>query len=128
MPKNYKEVNIGSRTVLLKSAYTYGGQILTVTASAPSDVYDLGTISENPTYVEVQASSSDGNGEGAVLTLDFKPANSYVVNDSVFYTDWRFISASPYLQLSNPAACKSILLYSKIYYLFYCLLCKTQQQ
>jgi hypothetical protein len=104
MPKNYKEVNIGSRTVLLKSAYTYGGQILTVTASAPSKeiVYDLGTISENPTYVEVQASSSDGNGEGAVLTLEFNADDSYVVNDSVFYTDWRFISASPYLQLSNP--------------------------
>ena len=80
--KNYKEVNVGSRTVLLKSAYTYGGQILTVTASAPSNVYyNLGTISENPTYVEVQvtgASSSDGNGEGAVLTLEFNANDSYI--------------------------------------------------
>lgn len=187
MSKNYKEVNIGSRTVLLKSAYTYGGQILTVTASAPSNVYyNLGTISENPTYVEVEveASSSDGNGEGAILTLEFNGedsyigrqdfssfgnnpvgsgytpgsfeltssnstngsqgsgaiahfsdngvvynidtvtsnANGYAVGDKFqvpggngitiveiisistvyYYTDWRFISASPYLQLSNP--------------------------
>ena len=79
MPKNYKEVNIGSRTVLLKSAYTYGGQILTVTASAPSNVYyNLGTITGNPTYVEVQASSSDGNGDGAILTLEFNAVDSYI--------------------------------------------------
>jgi hypothetical protein len=83
MPKNYKEVNIGSRTVLLKSAYTYGGQILTVTASAPSNVYyNLGTISENPTYVEVKASSSDGNGEGAILTLEFNGENPYIARQN----------------------------------------------
>ena len=91
MPKNYKEVNIGSRTVLLKSAYTYGGQILTVTASAPSNVYyNLGTISENPTYVEVQvtgASSSDGNGEGAILTLEFNAEDSYIRQNFSSYTN-----------------------------------------
>ena len=109
--KNYKEVNIGSRTVLLKSAYTYGGQILTVTASAPSNVYyNLGTISENPTYVEVEASSSDGNGEGAILTLEFTADNTYDIDGVVYYSDWRFISASPYLQLSN-----SELIYTNYY-------------
>ena len=89
--KNYKEVNVGSRTVLLKSAYTYGGQILTVTASAPSNVYyNLGTISENPTYVEVQvtgASSSDGNGEGAILTLEFNAEDSYIRQNFSSYTN-----------------------------------------
>jgi hypothetical protein len=101
MPKNYKEVNVGSRTVLLKSAYTYGGQILTVTASAPDVRYNLGLVSQNPTYVEVPAFSSDGNGEGSVLTLEFRADNTYDIDGVVYYSDWVFTSASPYLQLSN---------------------------
>jgi len=35
MAKNFKEINAGSRTALVKSSNIYGGQILTAIATAP---------------------------------------------------------------------------------------------
>lgn len=69
--KNYLSINDGSRTVLVKSAYTYGGQIMSVTYSVPDGAtYSLSRVVQtSETSVAVDITSS-GNGESGILLVE----------------------------------------------------------
>ena len=71
MAKNYKEINSGSRTALVKSSNLYGGQILTANATAPDGaIYDLGEQTSS-TYTVRAEITSNGNGDGGTVLLTF---------------------------------------------------------
>jgi len=89
--KDYREISQGSRTVLIKGARTYGGQILSVTASAPPDAtYDI-TSPNQDTYVSVRV-TSDGNGNGGRLIVQLRGKEQ---NGEGYWFNFQFISASP---------------------------------
>jgi hypothetical protein len=89
MAKNFKEINAGSRTALVKSSNIYGGQILTAIATAPEGaIYDLGVQTSNPYTVSANI-TSNGNGDGGAVLLTFR-AN--IDNGNGEYSDWVYDS------------------------------------
>jgi hypothetical protein len=92
MGKDYREINNGSRTALVKSSNLYGGQILTVKATAPEDaVYSFGfNIYENPYTIAAEV-TSNGNGEGGKVLLTFYAQRG---DDRDGYYYWIFDSMS----------------------------------
>jgi hypothetical protein len=94
--KDYREISQGSRTVLIKGARTYGGQILSVTASAPREaLYNITSFNQD-VYVGVKV-TSDGNGNGGQLNLQLRGL-SY---NGEFWSEFAFVSASPNFVLDN---------------------------
>jgi len=92
MAKNYKEINSGSRTALVKSSNLYGGQILTANATAPDDaIYDLGEQTSNPYTVKAEI-TSNGNGDGGTVLLTFSANSSRLGMGQTYYFDWIFDS------------------------------------
>ena len=94
MAKNYKEINSGSRTALVKSSNLYGGQILTANATAPDGaIYDLGEQTINPYTVRAEI-TSNGNGDGGTVLLTFSNNLSRIDEETgqTYYYDWTFDS------------------------------------
>ena len=94
MAKNYKEINSGSRTALVKSSNLYGGQILTANATAPDGaIYDLGEQTINPYTVRAEI-TSNGNGDGGTVLLTFSNPLSRIDEETgqTYYYDWTFDS------------------------------------
>jgi hypothetical protein len=88
MAKDFKEINAGSRTALVKSSNIYGGQILTAIATAPEGaIYDLGVQTSNPYTVRAEI-TSNGNGDGGAVLLTFYGSD----NGNGEYSDWVYDS------------------------------------
>ncbi len=91
MGKNYKVINSGSRTALVKSSNLYGGQILTVkTTSVPDVVFNFGVQYSNPFTARFPV-TSNGNGEEGTVLITFYANKDYGNGE---YSDWVFSSIS----------------------------------
>jgi hypothetical protein len=98
--KNYKLINDFSRTVLVKGADQYGGQILSVKVpNITEQTYELGLVDYTDPEVNLTAlvTSSNGNGEGGSLTLTFRARDF----DGTFYSGWQFSAASGAFRLDG---------------------------
>lgn len=97
--KNYKRINPASRTVLVKGADQFGGQILSVKV-ASREIFDLGlgeSYPEETAEVSAEITSSNGNGEGGRVILTFQ-ANR---NNGGFYSDWSLVAGSGEFRLDG---------------------------
>lgn len=72
MGKDFREINNGSRTALVKSSNLYGGQILTVKPTVvPTDtIYKFGIQYSNPFTARFPV-TSNGNGEEGTVLITF---------------------------------------------------------
>ena len=96
---NFKEINAGSRTALVKSSNIYGGQILTAIATAPEGaIYNLGIQNSNPYTVSANI-TSNGNGDGGAVLLTFYGSD----NGDGEYSDWVYDSITGDFSIGAPA-------------------------
>lgn len=96
MANDYRRINSGSRTALVKSSNLYGGQILTIdgTANDTKAVYDLGIEYQSTSTYTLSATvtSSNGNGVSGRVQITFEAMSSEESMNGTLYYDWVFNS------------------------------------